>query len=537
MDLLENPFHMLNATPRDNRKRILELAEDRSLLHGSDDCSRARSDLTNPRKRLEFEVAWLPGVGPRRTAEVLSLLESAPSDLLTMSGLTPMSRVNALAAGLKRLPESTPEDIATWILEIAHAFEDIDPGELSAHINEDRLVSGFPAITEVKYVQDEIDSRRRYCSQVFKLALNILSASDLVEAVTMAVESATDCGESEGPTLVHDLAETYEVEAQGFLEKETRSIQELVQRIRHTADAGSYVPNVASMVGRLASMVKNWDLVAQPVQVSKKSQGMPHTASHDLAMLLRELAVHLNNVHGRVDLAQELTRTIQEVFAEVGEVAERAAEDANTLTEIAQQSRGQTGNALYSGDLGGHRGTIVITADRISWARRALVLQSITRTAWGGAEHNSDGSPRGGYRVALGTESDFMLIRTEAYHVYANIVDRIWGMVGTRLLDEVLRGLLAGRDYKFGSAVLHNSGMELRRGGLLQGKERVFCRWDELRVDSIPGTFVITRIRDRNTKVALSYAWDDNVHVLEAAVRSLMKLPLAPGQASRRGLE
>jgi hypothetical protein len=57
MDLLQNPFHMLNATPRDNRRRIMELADERSLLLDARECIQARSDLTNPRKRLSVEIA------------------------------------------------------------------------------------------------------------------------------------------------------------------------------------------------------------------------------------------------------------------------------------------------------------------------------------------------------------------------------------------------------------------------------------------------------------------------------------------------
>ncbi len=61
MDLLQNPFHILTATPRDNRRRIMQLADERSLLLDAGECMQARSDLTNPRKRLSVEVAWLPG--------------------------------------------------------------------------------------------------------------------------------------------------------------------------------------------------------------------------------------------------------------------------------------------------------------------------------------------------------------------------------------------------------------------------------------------------------------------------------------------
>lgn len=149
MDLLQNPFHILNASPRDNRRRIMELADERSLLLDSNQCMEARSDLTNPRKRLSAEIAWLPGIGPKRAGELLSLIESSPTDLLGVDNLSSIARANLLASGLSRLPENNADDVAEWILDIAWAFEDLGPDELSVIINEERVVSGFPEVVDL----------------------------------------------------------------------------------------------------------------------------------------------------------------------------------------------------------------------------------------------------------------------------------------------------------------------------------------------------------------------------------------------------
>jgi hypothetical protein len=218
MDLLQNPFHILNACPRDNRRRIMELADERSLLLDSSECMEARSELTNPRKRLSAEVAWLPGIGPKRAGEVLSLIESSPADLLEVDNLSSIARANLLASGLARLPNHNTDDVVEWILEISYAFEDLDPEELSVIINEERVVSGFPEVSDLLAVEAEIQERRRHYRQVIKSALDNLSPKELVEAVTFAVESATDDGEEHGPILIADLIDSYEVEAQGFLE-------------------------------------------------------------------------------------------------------------------------------------------------------------------------------------------------------------------------------------------------------------------------------------------------------------------------------
>lgn len=339
MDLLQNPFHILNASPRDNRRRIMELADERSLLLDSSECMEARSELTNPRKRLSAEVAWLPGIGPKRVGEVLSLIESSPTDLLAVDNLSSIARANLLAAGLARLPDHNADDVAEWILEIAWAFEDLDPDELSVIINEERIVSGFPEVSDLSAVEAEIQERRRHYRKVIKSALDNLSPKELVEAVTVAVESATDDGEDHGPILIADLVDSYEVEAQGFLDKEEGNIKALVEKLRAAVDAERSDSTLAPMVNQLIQVVKNWDTVAQPIQVSTKSRGLDHDASHRVAGLVRGLAIHMFNEHGKLDFSQQLTNMLQEVFAEVGEVAERTAEDADALGEIAERRK------------------------------------------------------------------------------------------------------------------------------------------------------------------------------------------------------
>lgn len=337
MDLLQNPFHILNARPGDNRRRIMELADERSLMLNSNECMEARSELTNPRKRLSAEVAWLPGMGPTRTEEVLSLLKSSPSDLLSVDNLSSIARANLLASGLACLPDHNVKDVTEWILELAWAFEELDADELCEIINEERTVSGFPVVSDLSAVEAEIQERRRHYRQVIKSALDHLSPKELVKAVTVTVASATEDGEEHGPVIIADLVDSYEVEAQGFLDKEEANIKALVEKLRAAVDAGDSDSTLASSLNQLIQVVKNWDSVAQPIQVSAKSRGLDHEASHRVAGLVRDLAIHMFNEHKKLDFSQKLTNMLRDVFAEVGEIADRTTEDANTLGDIAEQ--------------------------------------------------------------------------------------------------------------------------------------------------------------------------------------------------------
>ena len=536
MDLLQNPFHILNASPRDNRRRIMELADERSLLLDSSECMEARSELTNPRKRLSAEVAWLPGIGPKRAGEVLSLIESSPTDLLAVDNLSSIARANLLAAGLARLPDHNADDVAEWILEIAWAFEDLDPDELSVIINEERIVSGFPEVSDLSAVEAEIQERRRHYRQVIKSALDNLSPKELVEAVTVAVESATDDGEEHGPILIADLVDSYEVEAQGFLDKEEGNIKALVEKLRAAVDAERSDSTLAPMVNQLIQVVKNWDTVAQPIQVSTKSRGLDHDASHRVAGLVRGLAIHMFNEHGKLDFSQQLTNMLQEVFAEVGEVAERTAEDADALGEIAEQRVRLIADAknkaeewrreiTYEADVGAiFKDKLRISPEGIEWKGRRWDLDSITRVRWGGTRHSVNGIPTGTtYSIIFGNGSNYASIELKKEATYSNFIDRLWKAVGVRLLTEYLEGLRDGKKYRFGSTVMSDHGMELERKKLFGSNERVFCRWGELVVWNGAGVFCIGKKEDKKLAAAFSYQEEDNIHVLEAAIRMFWK--------------
>lgn len=536
MDLLQNPFHILNASPRDNRRRIMELADERSLLLDSSECMEARSELTNPRKRLSAEVAWLPGIGPKRAGEVLSLIESSPTDLLAVDNLPSIARANLLAAGLARLPDHNADDVAEWILELAWAFEEVDPDELSVIINEERIVSGFPEVSDPSAVEAEIQERRRHYRQVLKSALDNLSPKELVEAVTVAVESATDDGEEHGPILIADLVDSYEVEAQGFLDKEEGNIKALVEKLRAAVDAERSDSTLAPMVNQLIQVVKNWDFVAQPIQVSAKSRGLDHDASIRVAGLVRGLAIHMFNEHGKLDFSQQLTNMLQEVFAEVGEVAERTAEDADALEDIVEQrarliedakSRAEEWRKeiTYEADVGAiFKDKLRISPEGIEWKGHRCELDSISRVRWGGTRHYVNGIPTGTtYSIVYGNGSKYASIELKNEAIYSNFVDRLWRAVGVRLLTEFLEGLRDGKKYRFGSTVISEHGMELERRKFLGSNERVFCRWGELVIWNGPGVFCIGKKDDKKLAATFSYLEEDNIHVLEAAIRMFWK--------------
>ena len=86
-----------------------------------------------------------------------------------------------------------------------------------------------------------------------------------------------------------------------------------------------------------------------------------------------------------------------------------------------------------------------------------------------------------------------------------------------------MEGLRDGKTYRFGTAIMNDSGIELQRSGFFSGGERVFCGWGELSIWNGPGVFCIGKRDDKKLVVGLSYQDEDNIHILEAAIRMFFK--------------
>lgn len=253
MDLLHNPFYVLRATSRDSQHRIMELAEEGSLLADPDICQNARETLTHPRKRISAEVAWLPGVDPEQVIEILLLLEASAgnrsytghptsitaalfhlpytetsniadevlallklsdehafrekklqpikhshkintlmeiSEFLGINTLPLITHANLAAARMSRLPVYTADEVSAWIIAIAQTFEWLNPESVCETLNADRREAGFPVITDIPAVATEIKKRRYHYQQVIKSVLNNMpTAKERLNAIRMIVNS------------------------------------------------------------------------------------------------------------------------------------------------------------------------------------------------------------------------------------------------------------------------------------------------------------------------------------------------------------
>lgn len=531
--LHQSPFAVLGVTTRDDRRRIVELAEEKSLELDHEVCQKARSDLTNPRSRLSVEMAWLPGVSPRKASQLVESLLRDPMTVREESGLPTLAHLNLLAAAFESVDgKHDADDLAEFIMGTAYLAEELSPEDILRDINEDRAVSGFPEVRALDQVETELTERKRYYRSAIKDALDKLPPMTLIQVMTETVDSVTSGGEDHAPGLIDDLVDRYEIETQGILQKEAENVHKLIKLAREHASSGEAA--IEPYVDKLNAVARNWDKIAQPIQLSSKARGINHEASHDLAYEIRSLAIDLFNEHDMLAQSQRLTGLIQELFSELPEVADRVGQDADVLTNIFQQRKQATAHQdkwareiTYRAEIGVvFKDTLSISPEGVSWKDQNFPLDSITRVRWGGVSRSVNGIPTGtAYTIAFGNQNSEAVVELKKQDIYSTFIDKLWRAVCVRLLSEMLEALKDGRNLHFGDALLHDDGITLVKRKFLGSNERVRCSWSQIHVWSADGLFCIGAKDDKKVNVGISYIHGPNTHILEQVIRMAFKKP------------
>jgi hypothetical protein len=647
-----NPFCVLGVTTRDDARKIVEMAEERSLSIDPDDCQKARSALTNPRTRLSAEIAWMPGIHPS-TAEIL--LNTLSRDLIgydPVSGLrvtlkvgrfgpylqlgegsqekTPkrssipagfnpstidldsalkllslprhvgdhpetgkpitaglgrygpfvlhegryvrlpsagdmfsvdinravmllkqteeeeeeasirrrselpevrwarlpdLAHANVMAAALELVGEGEPAaSVAKLIGDFARVVESVDPFKVLRDINEDRTISGFPEVQGIDAVEDALATQRKAYLAVLRNMLDRMETEKLIETMSVAVSLATSHGDKHGPALLDDLVDnTYEVEAQIFLEPEHKNIAELLRRAEEAAPGGAAA--LAPFLDKLDRVVRNWDRVAQPIQISAKSRGIDHRQGHDIALALRNFGVNLVNDHRMYDEASRTIKLVQETFSELPEVAERLQEDVRKIGELRSDRDQWAREISFRAEVGAFAKTeLAISPEGIRWHGRTYPLESITRVRWGGVHHSVNGIPTGtDYTIGFGDKNSQQVINLRKEATYNGFIDSLWKAVCVRLMIEMLRDLSEGRSIAFEDVKVEDDAATLTKRKFFGAGESVRVPWGETHVWSANGRFFVGKANDKDIYGSMSYIDSWNVHILEHAIRGGFK--------------
>jgi len=521
--LHRSPFAVLGATTWDDRARIAALAEEKSVEMDPEVCQRARSDLTSLRTRLAAEVSWLPGVAPEKVPQLLERMLSNPIALWGEKDLPTMARLNVLAATFDIFDGGNDEwDIRSAIQTVAELVEELRADDVLLEINGDRAKSGFSSVRAGGDVDAVLSCRRQDVVGAIKAALDRLPTLTMVNIITDAVSRAIDRGGGQAAGLIDDLVDRYESEAQGFLEAEGNNARKLITTALDAARSGS--GDVGAVIDRLSAVIRNWQSVALPIQVSAEARGTEHPASRELAREISNLSAQIWTDRRMLMVSIRLVDLLREAFCHVPEIREQAERHAEELAEIRKERekdifcRVQVG--LRSEE------TFSISLEGISYKGKVFPLESITSVGWGPARR-----PRHSYgsevphAITFGDRDGMVDVTSWREDVYKTVVDKLWQAVGIRLLLEMLNALKAGEVIKVGGAEFRDEGVSFVKKNLAGSEEQLYCTWNQVDLRSEDGMFHVSPKRDKSFCARLSYVQDAKTRLLEQAILYTLKEP------------
>ena len=296
-----NPFDILGATPRDDRRRLTMLAQDAALLVDEKEAQAAYTALINPETRLKAEVRWTEG---------------------HKHGL-----YEAFTALAKTLRKTDVQRAAGLIAELCEDCEGVHAEALMLKINENRTAADFrPAKTGE--VQEALNDSIRGLAQL--IAQNLRSDVQLGQMILMLVEANPKLAFS---PLLQMLAAEYEIRTAAKAEEEREKIAAQILKV----NAGGRM-NIAWEMDRLCRRVVRWNQLVLPLRKLRAARELPHEPSVSCFWAARTtLDMPLKLLNAK--LSWKLICTLRDCFSDIEKLKETIGKDCETIGELYEKQK------------------------------------------------------------------------------------------------------------------------------------------------------------------------------------------------------
>lgn len=534
MNIFKNPFYLLGATPRDNRQKIMELSNEKSLMQDSDVCTQARLILTNPRKRIAAEISWFPGINEKKVNEVIKSLQSGnikiDSDMIISLVRSPLIGFNVFSTLLSITPIvktkcSNVLYLQSIISTMANCFEKINAEQLMKVLNEERSLAGIPEITDLSAIDDELQSHKEFGIKQTQETLKIVSRKQMTQIMLALVEEAKKS--TQHLSFIDTIIDTiYVPEVQKELQEWEESIKNKSVIINKLLNKKTYAKlTLTASVDEFISELKTFDEIMQPIQVSMQQRGMEHDSSRGVAYEARGVALDLANIANEIGLSEKVMRAVKELFSEIGSVDERASKDLSDLQNIKEQDKQHEKDITCKIEQNGlwinHSFEISPKGIKID-GELICKLEDINAIRYGITRKSTNGIYSGTDTLLAFSTSEHETTIAWLDHTsnWTKASDCLWKAVGVRLIlamaNELARG---GNIYE----IIYDNKVKLAKNNTWTPAEERFFKWSEVKTMIIQGQFVIAAKDGSGFMATLSLQDIDNVHVVEALISVFFK--------------
>lgn len=525
MTIKENPFYILGATTRDSRQKIQELVDEKSLSLDMSVCTEARAVLTNPRRRLSAELAWFPGVSIRQTKTIIKELEDKELSAETLDHLSSLAGVNVVLSYLDSGVKLTTKNLENAIFTLARSYESIKPETVMNIINEDRTISGFPEVTDLSVIQEELTELKNNAIHVLQQAISSLSLETANKIMLHLMERAQK--EKSTYSLLDDVIDQVYVM---IVQKDKDSIEsKVIEAIKKLEDAMDKKATSKTTLNKLADELleelETFDNIMQPIQLSTQRRGLEHDITREIAHKVEDLTVTIIKKTRDFALAEKIMKRTKELFVEVGSVNESLSMGLDAINKIQQDDKAfeesikykYTKNSFWGGST-----TLSLDSKHIVYGDTKYNTDDITHIRYGTTKRYQNGVYMGTDTfVGFGTDETDTRITILSEDEFFKFIDCLMKAVGIRIIQAMVDQLARGKSlYGF----IYDDKVKLAKDNAFAPTEFKTFKWSDVMAGMQSGFLIIMAKSDTKYKVTLGLQDVENAPVLGLMLDRFLKL-------------
>lgn len=265
--VFDNPFYVLSALPCDDRKRIIQLCDEKSLLQNADKCIEARNTLINPQKRLSAEVRWFMGCQSSAIIELLAHLvqyrDGVAIERKLDVTLNPILNLNYNLAIFVYSASRENELIPVRIVEICSVFNKIDPVAVMLLINDSRKEANIPQLNNKSDVEAALNNLRDDIKNIVTKVFTSLPQQNVTSILT-TIMSVNDGHKSiNGSVIMEDLIAWYALYTHDLEDEMNQDVLLELKTIENSQDS----KNLKTQLETLIAHIRNWNNLVTAIYV------------------------------------------------------------------------------------------------------------------------------------------------------------------------------------------------------------------------------------------------------------------------------
>ena len=326
-DLAENPFVRLGLSPLDGRERLNSAVD--SALWDDDSpehehkLNLARNDLVAPKTRLDAELGFFLGLGEFDYAPVLKALktDTAAPEMDSLQGL---DRANLLA---HRCSAAGPIDTRIRRCNaLVRAHADVSVRNVASDIAKARRAAQMAPVSDEDLRAGLQRLRRRHADVLVEALVSDSQGVSLIGdwAARLSNEPGRDA------ELIESVLSAYEAAVATKLETAASAVR---QELANLADGDG------DDLSEFESRLREWDRLAQPLQLAGNARGIDEQHSKDLFTDIRNTMLELAREKSLHETVLAATVIAAEVFAELPDAAQTLHADREILESIVSRAQ------------------------------------------------------------------------------------------------------------------------------------------------------------------------------------------------------